>query len=308
MSLPDRPEQLVLPVGTGVVLRVPRAGLGGGSARAAGDVAQVVRAPLDSSHGYVLRFQDGGECTALRREFSLLRRYAAESAVDGGPADEDLFRFVVLRTVVGSRAYGLEDADSDVDRRGVYAPPADRGWSLAGVPEQIESDVGQECYWELRKFLLLALKANPTVLECLWSPVVEHADETGRDLLDHRDAFLSRLVRQTFAGYVLAQFRRLEQDLRTRGEIKWKHVMHLLRLLLTGTEAARTGVLRLRLDEHRERLLAVKRGEVPFAECDRWRLELHAAFDAAFERSALPERPDAARAEALLLRARRRSL
>jgi uncharacterized protein len=40
-------------------------------------------------------------------------------------------------------------------------------WSLYGVPEQLENDATQEVYWELQKFLLLSLKANPNVLECL---------------------------------------------------------------------------------------------------------------------------------------------
>lgn len=35
-------------------------------------------------------------------------------------------------------------------------------WGLAGVPEQLESE-HEECYWELEKFIRLALKANPGV-------------------------------------------------------------------------------------------------------------------------------------------------
>src|SRR3989454_1394671 len=33
---------------------------------------------------------------------------------------------------------------------------------------------------------------------------------------------------------MMSQFKKLEQDLRARGEIKWKHAMHLMRLLLSG--------------------------------------------------------------------------
>jgi hypothetical protein len=43
--------------------------------------------------------------------------------------------------VVGSRAYGLDDAASDTDRRGIYLPPAELHWSLGEVPEQLEDDV-----------------------------------------------------------------------------------------------------------------------------------------------------------------------
>ena len=39
-----------------------------------------------------------------------------------------------------------------------------------------------EVYWELEKFLKLALKANPNVLETLWTPLVLHADEVAQRL------------------------------------------------------------------------------------------------------------------------------
>jgi len=81
--------------------------------------------------------------------------------------------------------------------------------------------------------------------------------------------------------------------------------MHLIRLLLAGTEALRAGAVPVRVGEHRERLLAIRRGEAPWAEVDAWRLELHRAFDEAFAATRLPERPDYARANAFLIRARR---
>ena len=45
---------------------------------------------------------------------------------------------------------------------------------------------------------------------------------------------LSRLVYQTYSGYVLSQFKKLQADLRITGSVRWKHVMHLLRLLDAG--------------------------------------------------------------------------
>jgi hypothetical protein len=61
-------------------------------------------------------------------------------------------------------------------------------------------------------------------------------------------------------------------------------------------------------DEHRERLLAIKRGEIPFEDIESWRLALHREFDHAAETTRLPDRPDYERANALLLRARRSAL
>jgi hypothetical protein len=184
-------------------------------------------------------------------------------------------------------------------------PPAEMQWSLFGVPEQIEDDATQETYWELQKFLVLALKANPNVLECLYTPLVEHATSLAEELLARRGSFLSKLVYQSYNGYVMSQFKKLSGDLRNKGEVKWKHVMHLIRLLLSGVTALREGVVPVRVEEHRERLLAIRGGEMAWAEVDGWRVRLHEEFDAAFAATRLPERPDYAGVNAFLIKARR---
>lgn len=56
---------------------------------------------------------------------------------------------------------------------------------------------------------------------------------------------------------------------------------------------------------HRDRLLAIRDGEVPWEEIDGWRLDLHRQFDAAFTTTKVPERPDFELVNAFLLRARR---
>src|SRR5262249_4545989 len=123
-----------------------------------------------------------------------------------------------------------------------------------------------------------------------------------------RSIFLSRFVYQTYNGYVLSQFKKLEQDLRTKGEPRWKHAMHLIRLLVSGITVLREGAFLVRVAEYRERLLAIKRAEMPWAEVNCWRLSLHHAFDQAFINSKLPDRPDFERTEAFLIKARRSML
>ena len=162
--------------------------------------------------------------------------------------------------MIGSQAYGLAGEGSDIDRRGIYLPPADLHWSLYGVPDQLENDDTQEAYWEIQKFLVLALKANPNVLECLYTPLVEKATPLAEKLLAMRSIFLSRMVYQTYNGYVLSQFKKMQADLRNQGQVKWKHVMHLIRLLLSGISIMREGFVPVRVEEHREKLLAIRRG------------------------------------------------
>lgn len=292
---------MILPVGTQVVaLREVR--VDGQVVAPGGGVGVVIKSPVDASHAYRVRFPTGIEASLTRGELAVRKEFQREGM--DVLSDRGLDEFVILRVVVGSRAYGLDHAQSDYDHRGVYLPPAELHWSLYGVPEQLENDATQECYWELQKFLVLALKANPNVLEVLYSPAVEHATDLARELLAMRSAFLSKLVYQTYNGYVLSQFRKLQDDLR-RGEIKWKHAMHLIRLLLAGIDVLRTGELPVAVTNHRDALLQIRQGAMPWPELETWRQALHVEFDAAYAATKLPERPDYERVNAFLLKARR---
>ena len=290
--------------GTQVVARVQTGGAA--ARRPRGAVAVIVESPLDRTHAYRVRFVDGGEASLQRSEFAIRKQHQ----IDGlGRSPDEAFAtfepYIVLRSVVGSRAYGLDEEGSDTDRRGIFLPPAPRHWSHAGVPEQIERDDTQEAYWELEKAIVLALKANPTVLEMLYSPLVEAVLAPADELLRERHRFVSRLVYQTYNGYVLSQFKKLQADIRSTGDVRWKHVMHLLRLLLAGIDVLRDGQVPLDVGEHRERLLAVRRGEVPWPDVETWRGDLHREFDTAYRETSLPERPDYAWSDDFLVRARR---
>jgi len=291
----DGPE--LLPVGTQVVVRPA------GRDRPAHAVGVIVARPVDPQHAYRVRFPDGTEGGFRRTDLAVRKRVQAAAVGEAGPVD--LRAHVIYRCVVGSRAYGLDRDDSDVDRRGVYLPPAELHWSLAGVPDQLEDPAADECYWELRKFLVLACKANPNVLECLWTPLVELATPLAEELRAMRDAFLSRLIYQTYNGYVLSQFRRFERARRNQGAIKWKHAMHLVRLLLAGVIALRESEIPVAVGAERERLLAIRDGAMPWDEIEAWRLALHRELDAALASSPLPDRPDYRRVDAFLVRARR---
>lgn len=298
---------LILPVGTQVVSHVEMRDAGGRVTHPRGSVGRIVAAPLDATHSYRVRFLDDGEASLRRGELAVRKHAQADFSIeaDATLAGYDLRDRIIYACVVGSRAYGLASDDSDTDRRGIYLAPADAVWSLYGVPEQLESKETEECYWELRKFLTLALKANPNVLECLYTPLVETRSPLAAELLAMRSCFLSQLVYQTYNGYVMSQFKKLEGDLRNRSTIKWKHAMHLIRLLLSGITALREGELRISADEHRASLLAIKRGEVEWTEVNAWRLELHKGFDCALAETRLPERPDYERVNRFLIRARR---
>ncbi|MFJ2559702.1 MULTISPECIES: DNA polymerase beta superfamily protein [unclassified Streptomyces] len=223
-------------------------------------------------------------------------------------APESLVRdHTVYACVMGSRAFGLATEGSDTDRRGVFLAPTPLYWGFDKPPAHVEGPAPEQFSWELERFCSLALSTNPNVLECLHSPLVEHLDATGRELLALRDAFLSRQAHRTFIGYADGQRRKLEADLRRHGAPRWKHAMHLLRLLGSCRDLLRTGELVVDVGTEREALLAVKRGEVPWPEVERRMTGLAAEADAALARSPLPAGPDRARVEDFLIRTRRAS-
>lgn len=298
-------RERVVPLGTQIVTRVDTHTPEGGLLQMAGAVAVILQVPAAGEGEYRVRFPVGDETSLKRSEFEVRKELAKSVGTVEAGAAEDLYRFVIYRCVVGSRAYGLEEDGSDVDRRGIYLAPADLQWSLLGVPEQLEREETQECYWELEKFLRLALRANPNVLECLYSPLVEEASPLAEELLAMRECFLTTQVYQTYNGYVMSQFKKLGQDLRNKGEIRWKHAMHLVRILISGITILRDGEVAVRVGENRERLLEIRRGRVSWSEVDEWRKELHREFDAAFADTPLPHHPDYDRVNAFLLRARR---
>jgi uncharacterized protein len=213
----------------------------------------------------------------------------------------------VYQCVMGSRAFGLATEASDTDRRGVYLAPTPLFWRLDKPPTHVEGPRDEEFSWELERFCELALRANPNVLECLHSPLVERVTPVGEELLSLRGAFLSRRAHTSFSRYAASQRGKLLADVRVHGAPRWKHAMHLLRLLLSCRDLLRTGRLTVEAAPYRDRLLAVRRGELTWEEADAWMARLQEETEAALATTSLPPEPDRARVEDFLVRVRRAS-
>lgn len=289
-----------------------------------GSVGTIHKQPTPPTSLYEVHFPDGA-CAEVARADLSVRRALAPAELLGPARPADAFgAYLILEVELGSRAYGLATEASDSDRKGVFVPPAEWTWSLNGVPEQVEfqrpprprstgdtdpaGHPGEDhCWWELEKFLRLALRANPSVLEVLFVPPARilRLEPLGRELLDLRQCFLSRFLYTTYSGYVLSQFRRMRQR-RTQGFAhKPKHAMHLVRLLLAGTHALRTGEILVDVTQHRDELLALKHPDVPFEHVHQRAMDLIDVFQEAFAQTSLPEQPDVATVDRFLIRARR---
>lgn len=218
-------------------------------------------------------------------------------------SDYDTFRrHVVYRALIGSRAYGLDRPDSDWDWRGIFVPPASMHWALNKAPDQIDAPTGDEMYFEIEKFLNLALQANPNILEILYSPTV--GENSIPELVENKHRFLSKRAFATYNGYAKQQFHKLEQDQR-RGEVRWKHAMHLIRLLLSGITIFEEGRVLVNVAGYRDQLLSIRNGEWTWDQLNAEQTKLHVRFEEVFKKSSIPVEPDRAWANQFLLQVRR---
>ncbi|MDX2974265.1 nucleotidyltransferase domain-containing protein, partial [Kribbella solani] len=295
-----------LAVGTQVVLRGAVADGRGGIAQrgATGRVAAVT-----ADGRYVVRLVDGREAIARRDQLSLRTAYQDEAIGLVRPDGDRLVReHTIYAAVVGSRAFGLDTDQSDTDTRGVYVAPTEAYWSLVKPPAHVDGPEPEWFSWEVERFCELALKSNPNLLEVLYSPLVVQQTPLGEELVGLRRSFLSQLAYQTYSGYVLSQFKKLETDFRRDGAPKWKHVMHLIRLLIAARGLLLEANVVVDAGRYRERLLQIRRGELPWDEVERWRLRLHGELDDALRHTLLPATPDVARVDDWLRSVRSRNL
>jgi predicted nucleotidyltransferase len=114
---------------------------------------------------------------------------------------------LIFETITGSKAYGLDTAESDTDIRGVYVVPKAMYYSLE-YPEQVSNATNDVVYYELRRFLELLSKNNPNIMEMLCVP--EHCVLQKHEVMNQikPEVFLSKLCEKTFANYAFTQIKK----------------------------------------------------------------------------------------------------
>jgi len=151
----------------------------------------------------------------------------------------NLYERTAFLTVAGSWSYGTATDASDVDVRGFAIPPRAYRSGFLHSFEQADSPSQMECFrnqvlvhfsgavqarlaagekidgavYDLRKFVKLAVEANPNILDVLFAPRDAYIIVTpfGRQLINDRLLFLSRKVVHTFRGYGVAQIKKIDR-------------------------------------------------------------------------------------------------
>jgi hypothetical protein len=203
------PLAVPLPHGTEVTTRVER--LAGDRRVPQGVVGRVVAIRDD---GFDVLVTGVGVLRYARDEL-LPRRPGQVRFAEQRAADWDALRpCVVLEATVGSRAWGLADEGSDTDLRGVFALPFSWTVGLVDPPHTLTSADGSVTYWEHRKAIHQAFRADPNTLELLFVPTARALDEIGEWLLAERDAFVSADLFGSFGRYAVSQLGKLARSAR----------------------------------------------------------------------------------------------
>ena len=268
---------------------------------------------------------------------------------------------VLFKVLSGSRAHGLDTAESDHDTRGVCIPPKRYLLGLSHF-EQWQSEGGDHVLFSLQKFIKLALEGNPNIIETLFTRQEDwlFSHPLSEPLIAHRHIFLSKNVGTKFGRYAIHQLQKIERHYRWltseppsqpqpedfgakrgenspkfpdtaserayRGAVKhfrayreWrknrnpkraeleaqhgydtKHAMHLCRLLNMGCEILESGqVLVYRPDA--DWLRGIRAGSMSYTELLNWVKDREKTLSKLETESSLPQEPDHATAEKLVV-------
>lgn len=161
---------------------------------------------------------------------------------------------ICLQAVTGSYAYGLNHADSDIDKMYIYVSPtvevAGLHWSSKHESFSDAGPTGDDTTGhELGKYLRLVLKSNPTLIELMFMDDYEILDETGQGLVALRDKVLyTDGIRNAYYGYAKAQVERVKREYPNH---KPKMARHAVRVSTQGYELLTRGTTNVKV-EHPE--------------------------------------------------------
>ena len=120
----------------------------------------------------------------------------------------------VLLVRHGSHAYGTNIATSDEDFKGVCIPTKKYFFGTMHHFEQAELKAPDPdtVIYDIRKFFNLAAANNPSIIEVLFVDPEDHlyVSDIGQTIIDHKDEFLSKRIRFSFAGYAHSQLHRIK--------------------------------------------------------------------------------------------------
>jgi uncharacterized protein len=124
---------------------------------------------------------------------------------------------LILRVRSGSHAYGLANAQSDEDERGIFVIPSKHYARLQAMPNQLSDGKHDHVYYSLRRMFELLSESNPGMVEVLFTPIdcVLDSDPRLQMLWNGRSIFVTQTLVQALLAYANGQIKK------ARGQNKW---------------------------------------------------------------------------------------
>ena len=163
--------------------------------------------------------------------------------------------------------------------------------------------------YSMKRFMELAIKGAPNVLEILFSSPenILYCDEKiGKMLLDNRDMFLSKRVYYSFKGYDKNALKDAEKRLETNPKKADKYAMHYIRLCLEIITLLNGNDLTDVLKNNRDMLMWIRNGSMRRG--DKFTEEFYESvrdfenlLEKAYQNSLLPDTVDVKKVSGLLV-------
>ena len=119
---------------------------------------------------------------------------------------------LIFRCLTGSHLYGTNTPSSDIDERGVFIPDEKFFYGFLNRVEQYEDKNNDITYFEIRKFMSLAMDNNPSLIELLFIPKDKWLQNSvdWLQIYNNRNLFVSKKAKYTFSGYAHSQFNKIK--------------------------------------------------------------------------------------------------
>ena len=226
-------------------------------------------------------------------------------------ATQDHLHPLLFATVSGAHLYGFPSPDSDFDLRGCHILPVTELIGLDSPIETIESAYVEDgieldlVTHDAKKFFLMMLQKNGYVLEQLYSPLIVVGTEEHDELKEIGKKCITKNHCYHYLGFALTQWRLFSKEATPRV----KPLLYVYRVLLTGINLMRTGVIEANLvtlneesklpyvpDLIEQKLSGVEKQKVKEADMTFHESEysrLRAQLENEFTHCKLPEKPTA---------------
>lgn len=122
----------------------------------------------------------------------------------------------IFLALVGSRAYGIHDKNSDYDKKGVLIPPSKYLFGTEIFEQFCDYPGEDKVIFDFKKVVNLIADNNPNMLDLLFSPekCILTLKRPWEIIIENRDLFLSKRCRHTYSGYAFTQLRKLDDHRR----------------------------------------------------------------------------------------------